>query len=63
MPIRLIARDLYRLIREVEIMERDLAAIPPGDRHEALENRLRPLRAERERLRRILAGCKDAVDQ
>jgi hypothetical protein len=59
MPIRLIARDLYRLICEVQALERELAAAPPGDRHDALAGHLRTLRAERDRLRHVLDGCKD----
>lgn len=59
MSIRLIAKDLYRLHREVARWERELAAAP-SDRREAIEDRLRRARAERDRLRAILDGQKDA---
>jgi len=59
MSIRLIARDLYRLRREVEKLEAELASAPPGS-HERLEAKLREARAERDRLRAILDGQKDA---
>jgi hypothetical protein len=57
MTIALIARDLYRLIRQVEALERQLPQTPPLERP-ALEERLRVLRAERDQMRRILEGSK-----
>lgn len=59
MSIRLIAQDLYRLRREVEKLENELASAP-ADRHEKLEAKLREARAERDRLRGILDGQKDS---
>lgn len=59
MSIRLIAKDLYRLRREVEELETELASAPAGS-HERLEAKLREARAERDRLRAILDGQKDA---
>jgi len=61
MSIRLLARDLYRLIREVEQIEREMLRAPV-DRKEELQERLRKIKAERERLRRALAGRKDTSD-
>lgn len=58
MSIRLIVRDLYRLEREVEQLEKDLAEAPPQKRGE-LEDRLRKGRSERDRMRRILEGSKE----
>ncbi len=59
MSIRLIAKDLYRLRREVEKLENDLASAPAGQQ-ETLEAKLRQARAERDRLRAILDGQKDS---
>ena len=58
MSIRLIARDLYRLIREVEQLEKQISDAPLEVKP-ALEDRLRKLKAEREKLRRILEGSKE----
>lgn len=58
MSIQLIARDLYRLEREVSELEQRLAACPAPDRDE-VEDRLRKLRAERNHMRNILEGAKD----
>lgn len=57
-PIRLIAKELYRLIREIEALER-AAAEAKGERKEALMDRLRKLRAENRRMRDALDGQKD----
>lgn len=59
MPIRLIAKELYRLQQEVARWERELAAAS-ADRREPIEEHLRRARAERDRLRAILDGQKDA---
>ena len=52
-------RSLYRLQQEVERLEKALADAPI-DRHERLLAQLRAARADRDRLRRMLAGQKDA---
>ena len=59
MSIQLIARELYRLIREVEALEQEIAAAPHADRDE-MKDRLRKLKAERDRMRRMVDGGKDA---
>lgn len=59
MSIRLIAKDLYRLSREVERLENELASAPAAQQ-EKLEAKLREARAERNRLRAILDGQKDS---
>jgi hypothetical protein len=59
MSIRLLAIDLYRLQREVEQLEKQLAAVP-FDRQEPIQARLNQTRAERDRLRRALDGQKDS---
>ena len=58
MSIRLIARDLYRLQREVENLEKALEEAP-ADRRPEREDRLRKLKAERTRMQRMLEGAKD----
>ena len=57
MPIRLIAQDLYRLIREVEALQQRIDAAPERQKA-ALETTLRQKKAERDRLRRALDGKK-----
>ncbi len=57
MTIRLIAKDLYRLQKEVERLERELTTYPPEKREE-LERRLAQVRAERDRVRSALEGAK-----
>ena len=57
MSIRFIARDLYRLHREVEKIERELQQAPAG-RVQEVKERLRKAKAERKRLRRALDGSK-----
>ena len=55
MSIKLLARDLYRLQKEVEHLERNLAAAPMMERVR-IEEALRKVRAEKERVRRALDG-------
>lgn len=59
MSIRLIARDLYRLIREVSELEKQIddALL---ERQEALTDELRKAKVERDRLRRALDGSKES---
>ncbi len=58
MSIRLIAKDLYRLTREVEALEHAVEEAPEGTRRE-LEERLHRVRAERDRMRAVLEGSKE----
>lgn len=58
MSIRLLAKDLYRLICEAEQLEEAVKRAPMEKKSE-LQARLRKLKAERERLRRALEGRKD----
>ena len=58
MSIRLIARDLYKLQQEVEKLETQLKNIPFEEKRE-MEDQLRKLKAERNRMRRILEGSKE----
>lgn len=59
MSIRLLAKDLYRLQREVARLELELANAP-RDQRETLQARLRAARIERDRLRSALDGQKDS---
>ena len=58
MSIRMLARDLYRLEREVEKLEKELDGAPLAQRAE-LKDRLRKLKADRNKLRRALEGSKE----
>lgn len=59
MSIRLIAQDLYRLIREVEALEKRIETAP-REEIEELKDRLRRRKGERDRIRRMLDGDKEA---
>jgi hypothetical protein len=54
----MIAKDLYRLHREVEALEDALDAAPFDERDEIRE-KLRKVKAERDKMRKILDGAKD----
>lgn len=58
MSIRLLAKDLYRLIGEVDKIKKELNSALP-ERKSELQDQLRKLKAERNRLRRALDGSKD----
>ena len=60
MSIRLIARDLYRLIREVAELEKQIDDAPM-ERQEELTDELRKAKAERDHLRRVLDGSKESL--
>ncbi|EFK06574.1 conserved hypothetical protein [delta proteobacterium NaphS2] len=55
----MIAKDLYQLIREVEHLEMQIRNTPYEDQSD-LKDRLRKLRAEKNRMRKVLEGCKDS---
>ena len=57
MSIRMLAQDLYRLMREVEALEKEIASASQSDRP-ALEARLRRARMELQRLKDALEGSK-----
>ncbi|MDD2605121.1 MAG: hypothetical protein PHF66_09965 [Desulfobacteraceae bacterium] len=58
MSIRLLAIDLYRMTREVERLEKALAAAS-GPQREPLSRELARARADRDRLRQALEGRKN----
>lgn len=60
MAIHLIAKELYRLIREVEALENKLSQASV-DQEPGLDAQLRKLKAERNRLKGIIDGHKDAI--
>ncbi|MEE8553643.1 MAG: hypothetical protein V3S72_10110 [Desulfobacterales bacterium] len=58
MPIKMIARELYLLLREVEKTEKELKNAPL-EKHLYIKDKLRKIKAERNRMRAILEGKKD----
>jgi cell division protein FtsL len=57
MSIRLIAKDLYRITKEIEALEERLKTSTPQEADD-LKLEIQRLRAERERLKKILEGHK-----
>ncbi len=58
MPIKMIARELYILLREVEKTEKELKNAPM-EKQLYIKDKLRKIKAERNRMRAILEGKKD----
>ncbi|MCU0571555.1 MAG: hypothetical protein MUC41_01045 [Syntrophobacteraceae bacterium] len=60
MSIRLIALELYNIMREVEALERKIQELPPHDQagRAVLDRELRQAKSEQERIRKILEGAK-----
>lgn len=58
MPIREIAKELYRLQQQVEKLQKAFESAPRAKQAD-IEHQLRKVKAERERLRRILDGRLD----
>lgn len=58
MPIKMIARELYLLLREVEKTEKELKSAPI-EKHQEIKDKLRKIKAERNRMRAVLEGKKD----
>jgi hypothetical protein len=54
----MIAQELYRLLQEVERLERELKKVP-FEKQANIKDWLRKAKAERDRLRAILEGKKD----
>ena len=59
MSIRLLAKDLYRIHRDVENLERELESAP-WDQRAPIEAKLREAKAEHSRLRAALDGQIDS---
>jgi len=60
MSIRLIAKDLYRLIGEIDQLEKKIRNAPVNARPELMDQ-MRKLKAQRDELRRMLEGSKEAT--
>ena len=58
MPIRMIAQELYRLIQEVERLEKKLNSVP-FERQAEIKDQLRKTKAEKNRVHAILEGKKE----
>lgn len=58
MSIRLIAADLYRLMKEAEQLQKKMECLP-HEKQAPLKDQLRRLNAEVRRMRGILDGQKD----
>lgn len=57
MSIQMLARELYQLLKKVEKIENEIREAPLDER-EALKDRLRKVKAECNRMRKILNGKK-----
>jgi predicted nucleic acid-binding Zn-ribbon protein len=55
MSIQMLAQELYRLLKEVEKIEKQLENAPP-EKKEEIKDKLRKLSAERNRIRAALDG-------
>lgn len=58
MSIRLIAKELYRLIQEADVIKKQIKLAPLLDRA-TLEEKLKKVLSEQNRIRRALAGATD----
>ena len=58
MSIRMIAIELYQLIREVEKLEQKIDDTP-WEKQADMTDQLRKLKAERDRMQKVLDGCKE----
>ena len=58
MPIRMIAREFYRLIQEVERLEEKLKSVP-FEKQAKIKDQLRKTKAEKDRMHAILEGKKE----
>ena len=55
----MLAKELYRVMKEVEQLEKELKGLPPGAPEKAeLERRLFAVRADERRVRAMLDGAK-----
>lgn len=60
MSIRMLAIELYRVMREIEELEKKIKATPlNAPEREKLQNQLKDARNERDRIRAMLEGAKE----
>lgn len=60
MSIRMLAVELYRVMKRVEELERKLTTLQPGSpEKEEVEDDLRVTRAEERRLKSLIQGAKE----
>jgi len=60
MSIRMLAVELYRVMKRVEELERKLKTLKPGSpEKEKVEDELRVTKAEERRLKSLMQGAKD----
>jgi len=58
MPIRMIAKELYSLLQEVEKIEKQFNAAPI-EKQDEIKDKLRKKKAELNQMRAVLEGKKD----
>lgn len=59
MSVRMLAVELYRVMKEVEGLEKKIEKLGPGSSEkEGLERRLKEARSEKTRLKKLLEGAK-----
>ncbi|MDH3554896.1 MAG: hypothetical protein WBG24_22310 [Syntrophobacteria bacterium] len=58
--IREIARSLYQLKSRLEELEQAWESKPPGEKRDELEQELRKIRLEYEKVKNILEGAKES---
>jgi len=59
MSIRMLARELYRVMKDAEHLEKELHGLVPGTPQRAeLERKLLEARAEERRIKKMLDGAK-----
>jgi cell division septum initiation protein DivIVA len=60
MSIRMVAAELYRVLKQIERLEMRLENLPGAGskKREEIENMLREARIEKDRLKRIMEGAK-----
>lgn len=60
MSIRMLAAELYQLIKEIEALEKKIKELPlSAPERESLKNKLREARGEHDRIRAMLDGAKE----
>ncbi len=61
MSIRMVAVELYRVMKEIEELEKRLESLKPGSaEREEIENKIRVAKAEHARLKKMIEGAKDS---